>query len=247
MARLLMFGMLAGLFAAVLAFAVAWLGGEPAIEAAIAIEEQASGGHAHGAGEETDGHSHAHGSGEDGGGIGRGTQSGIGLFTGLAVFGVALGGVFAIVYSLVQNRLSFQPAATTIRLIGLLGFVSVVLVPMLKYPGTPPAVGDPETIGTRTVMYFLFLALSLAALGLGVAVGRQMADLRRAVLVGGATYLAAMALAFVILPSFPVAGDAFPRDLLWRFWIANAAIHATLWAGISLAFGWLIRTRPFAA
>ena len=36
------------------------------------------------------------------------------------------------------------------RLVALIGFVSFALVPFLKYPATPPAVGNGETIGDRT-------------------------------------------------------------------------------------------------
>lgn len=33
-------------------------------------------------------------------------------------------------------------------------FVALVIVPNIKYPANPPAVGDPETIGTRTGLFF---------------------------------------------------------------------------------------------
>ena len=42
-----------------------------------------------------------------------------------------------------------------------IGFVAVALVPFLKYPATPPAVGNPDTIGDRTGYYFVFLVLSV--------------------------------------------------------------------------------------
>jgi hypothetical protein len=34
------------------------------------------------------------------------------------------------------------------------------LVPALKYPANPPAVGDPETIYYRQTLYVIFIAIS---------------------------------------------------------------------------------------
>jgi len=39
----------------------------------------------------------------------------------------------------------------------------VVLVPAIKYPPTPPAVGLHETVRLRTAAFFAMLALSVAA------------------------------------------------------------------------------------
>ena len=44
-----------------------------------------------------------------------------------------------------------------------IGFVSVSLLPFVAYPPNPPAIGDPETIGTRTALYFIMLAISIIA------------------------------------------------------------------------------------
>jgi len=44
------------------------------------------------------------------------------------------------------------------------GFVAIDLVPNLKYPANPPSVGKPETIGIRTALYFIMIAISLAAM-----------------------------------------------------------------------------------
>ena len=44
------------------------------------------------------------------------------------------------------------------------GFVAVYLVPYLKYPANPPAVGNPDTIGTRTGLYFVMIVLSIIAM-----------------------------------------------------------------------------------
>ena len=66
--------------------------------------------------------------------VSRPVQAGIGLLTGVAVFGTALGGLFAIAFALAYRRMGdFTPRATS-ALVALLGFVSVYLTPILKYP-----------------------------------------------------------------------------------------------------------------
>ena len=47
----------------------------------------------------------------------------------------------------------FGARATSV-LIALSGIVAVYIVPNLKYPANPPSVGDAETIGIRTGLYF---------------------------------------------------------------------------------------------
>jgi len=54
------------------------------------------------------------------------------------------------------------------------GFVAIALVPDLKYPANPPSVGNPETIGIRTELFFVMLVISVAALVLAVALARRL-------------------------------------------------------------------------
>src|SRR6202012_5421624 len=44
------------------------------------------------------------------------------------------------------------------------GFIAIYLVPNLKYPANPPSIGDPATIKMRTALYFIMIAVSLAAM-----------------------------------------------------------------------------------
>ena len=105
------------------------------------------------------------------------------------------------------------------------GFVVFWLVPFLKYPANPPAVGDPATIGLRTAAYLAMAVASLAACLVAVAAARQLeargvpAHLRQILVVGG--YLLVVAIAFVLLPANPDAVEA-PADLLWSFRLASA-------------------------
>ncbi len=155
---LLVRGMVAGFVASLLAFAFAKVVGEPQVAGAIAYEAHMT--HAMGA-------SHAHEMPEL---VSREVQAGAGLFIGLAVFGAAVGGLFALVFAFVHGRVGALGARATSVLLALLGYIAIVLVPFLKYPPNPPAVGDPSTIGMRTGLFFTMIGLSLAAMVVAVVV-----------------------------------------------------------------------------
>lgn len=245
--RYLLLGMIAGLISGVLCFGVGKVWGEPPVAAAIAIEEagsaaEAPAGHTHDATASTAeaepaGHSH----GDEEGGISRDTQAGIGLLTGMAVFGTGLGGLFALAFAFVQSRFSNLTAPATAWTMALLGYVSVVLVPFLKYPANPPAVGHGETIGLRTQMFFVMMALSLIAMVIAVAVSRSGNDRWRAGILGGLAYLVLVTIAGHMLPVINEVPADFPGDLLWHFRTVSLVVEAVLWAGIGLIFGQLVQ------
>ena len=79
-------------------------------------------------------------------------RHGIGLFTGVVVYSAAFGGLFALVFAFAYGRIGRPDPRVTAALLAVAGFVVVSLVPALKYPPNPPAVGNPETIGYRTAL-----------------------------------------------------------------------------------------------
>jgi hypothetical protein len=220
---LLVRGMLAGVVAGVLAFGLAYLVGEPHVDAAIAYEAS---------------HSHEHG----GKLVSRSLQSTAGLATGVLVFGTAMGGIASLVFCFALGRIGrFGPRATAALVAGG-AFVTVYAVPFLKYPANPPAASDPGTIGRRTALYFLMIALSVL-LGIGaVILGRRLAPRWgnwNASVIAGAAFVGAVALAMVFLPSVNETPRDFSATLLWQFRMAALAVQALLWAGFGLLFGYL--------
>src|SRR5687768_15116245 len=136
MRALLVRGMLAGLAAGVLALVFAYLVGEPALDGGIAYEDAM----AAAAGE------HEHGEPL----VSRGAQSTVGLLVALLIYGVAIGGIFSLVYAAAYGRVVQLSQRATAAVLAAAGFVVVVLVPFLKYPSNPPASSIDETIGLRT-------------------------------------------------------------------------------------------------
>ncbi|KDR61249.1 CbtA family protein [Streptomyces albidoflavus] len=224
---LLVRGMLAGLAAGVAALLVAYFLGESRVDAAIALEEHAAGGH------------HDHGGGEEEL-VSRALQATGGLATGVLVFGVAIGGIAAIAFCVALGRIGrFGPRATA-AFVALGGLIAVYVVPFLKYPANPPAVGDGDTIGKRTALFFLLVLLSvLLAVG-AVLLGRRLAPRLgnwNATVAAGAAFLLAVTLAYVFLPSYNEVGPDFPGQLLWQFRLATLAVQAVLWTVFGLVFG----------
>jgi predicted cobalt transporter CbtA len=228
MGQLLLRGMLAGLLAALLAFSFAKIIGEPQVDRAIAFEE----------------HEHAHsGNPEEPELVSRDVQAGIGLLTGVTVYGTALGGLFALAFAFISGRLlQLSPRATAI-IMAALGFLALYIVPYLKYPANPPAVGAEDTIGYRTQLYFTMLVFSAAALAIATAFSRQLHGRLgswNATIAGASAYLVLVAIAAYALPSINEVPAAFPADLLWKFRVAAFGTQAILWTTIGLAFGALV-------
>ncbi|WP_321794013.1 CbtA family protein [Caballeronia sp. J97] len=238
---LLIRGMIAGLVAGLIGFGFARAFGEPSVAQAIAFEQQ----HEHAAHEHGDehadaagaAHSHDHGDEEL---VSRDTQSGLGLLTGVAVFGTALGGLFSLVFAFAYGRLGALRARGTSALLALFGFVSVAIVPFLKYPPNPPAVGNPDTIGPRTALFFGMVAISLVAAVVAVRLQRHMAarhDGWNATLVAAAAYIAVIVAAQGALPRIDEVPAGFSASLLWNFRLAAIGIQALLWTTLGLVFG----------
>jgi len=216
-------GLLAGLFAGVVAFGVAYLVGEPSVNAAIAIEESA-----HGAGEEV---------------VPRSLQSTVGLLTGTAVAGVTLRGLVGVLCALALGRLGRLGVRGVSLSLAAMGFVSVSLLPFVAYPPNPPAVGHPETIGTRTELYFILVAISIIAAVTAVVVGRRLAarwGVWYASLSAVVGYLLVTLTAIALLPSYSEVPADFPATVLYEFRVASLVTQLALWATLGVTLGELL-------
>ena len=236
-------GLLAGLVGGLLAFAVAYTVGEPQVDAAIKVEEAAAAHEAtHADKPPADGHTHEHDSDDEGTVVSRDTQSTWGLATGTLAVGITLGGVVGLASAFAAGRIGRLRPSQSTALVALIGFVAVGLVPFLKYPATPPAVGDPDTIGARTLEYFSMLGISvLAAIG-AVLLARRLLDslgAYRTILAASGGYLVVVILAGVLLPTVNEIGD-FPGDTLWSFRVVSLLTIATMWAAIGVVLTGLI-------
>ncbi len=236
----LVYGLLAGLLAGLATFLVAYNWGEPQVDAAIAVEEanaaaeEPAADHDHA---DEAGHSHGDEAEEDGGTeVSRATQSTWGLLTGTLAVGLATGGIVGLVSGGVAGRMGRLSLGQSTTLVVAIGFAAYELVPFLKYPATPPAVGDPETIGSRTGLYFAFVLVSIvvAIIATVLAVRLQpRIGTYGAVVSCVAGYLVIMVVAGLLFPTVNEIGD-FPADTLWYFRRASLLTLATMWTVIGV-------------
>ena len=222
---LLIKGLLAGLLAGVVAFAFAYAVGEPQIDRAIAFEQQAAATTREPAEAEL---------------VSRGVQSTLGLLVGTVAIAVALGGLFALVFAYAYGRISRRGARATSAMLALAAFVTVSLVPFVKYPPNPPAVGSAESVDQRTVLFFAMIAIAMVALFAAVRIRAQYLEQLgawNATIVGGAAFVALVALAQLILPDVQETPAGFPADVLFEFRLVALGLSGVIWLTIGLAFG----------
>jgi hypothetical protein len=203
--------------------AVALAIGEPYVDRAIAFEEHAA--------------AAAPAHEPETGPVSRDGQR-AGLLLATALYGIGVGGLFALVYAGVRGRLGPRHGGALAAWLAGVLFVSVVLVPFLKYPANPPAVGNPETIGERTALYGMMVAISLLSLIAAVRVPRLVPHrpswAQPAAAAG--SFVVLVAVAFVVLPGFAEAPPDFPANLLWDFRLAALGTQVALWATLGGVF-----------
>ena len=222
---LLVRGMLSGLLAGLVGAVVAKLFGEGAVGKAILFESR---------------HEHADEHAKEI--VSRSVQSTWGLFTGMILFGIAIGGLFALAYACAQGRLGRLGARATALLVAVGAFVAMYLAPILKYPANPPSIGNPDTIGRRTALYFCMIAIAVITVISVFVASQQLAErfgrwnANVAAVLGGAVVIA---VAYLVLPDVHEVPHDFPADVLWDFRVASLGIQAAVWLTIGLLFGYL--------
>lgn len=229
--NLLLRGMIAGAIAGILVFAFAHTFGEPLVDKAIAFEEAA----AAAAGEEAEPEI-----------VSRATQAGIGLFTGVMAYGIAVGGLFALAFAFIHGRFSKLSARGTAAVIALAAFVAIILVPGIKYPANPPAVGNPDTIGVRTELFFLMIVVSVGALVAAVALARNLAvrfGIWNGSIIAGIAYIVFIGLVQYLLPPINEVPETYSAAVLWSFRTTSLGMHVILWSVLAVVFGFLAEKR----
>jgi hypothetical protein len=226
--KLLVRGMLAGIVAGLLTFTFARIVGEPQVDQAISFEEKAAA---------------ARGEAPEPELVSRETQAGLGLLTGVVAYGAAFGGLFSLVFAYAYGRVGALSVRALSAWLALGAFITLVIVPNIKYPANPPSVGDPETIGTRTGLFFLMIAISLVAMVFSLKVRRRAVAKLGAwngSIVAGLVFVVIIAAVQLSMPVINEVPAAFPAVLLWKFRIAAIGMQVIMWTTIGLLFGALV-------
>jgi predicted cobalt transporter CbtA len=217
--RALLAGVLVGIALGVYVLVVV----EPVITDAIVLEERLS--DVHTQAELVVAHTH----GDDALVSRRGQLAG--GFVASVALSVIVAGVFGTLFAAVRHRL---PGRTV-------GFVSVALIPGLKYPANPPAVGDAATVGERSVQWLSLVIVSMIAVfflsRLSVALRSRIDDAARCCFVAVAS-IGAFGALLALYPSTPdsISPDV-PAALVWDFRLRSLGSLVLLWGGIGAGFG----------
>jgi hypothetical protein len=157
------------------------------------------------------------------------------------LLGTSYGALFGIVFA--YSRKSIPVKSEVKKALVLAGIMLFVLyiVPGLKYPANPPAVGDPETIYVRQDLYITYLAISgFSALGLAFLyrkLGKDGKHEAKKILVP-AIYGAIMIVAYTAMPPNPDAITA-PMDLVVSFRLVSGFTMSVFWGVLGATFGTL--------
>ena len=158
--------------------------------------------------------------------------------------GISLGALFGIVFALTRNSIPGSNDKKKALILAGVMLLVIYIVPALKYPANPPAVGDPETIYHRESLYITLLTISgFSALGLAFLY-RMLGDKKAKQIVVPVIYIGIIAAAFMILPPNPDEITA-PMDLVMGFRIASGLTISAFWGLLGLILGALWdKTRP---
>lgn len=231
---LLIRGMLVGFLAGLLVFGFAKVFGEPQVDHAIAFESAMDEARAKADLE------HGIHDIEEPELVSRKLQASYGLLTGVMVYSTAFGGLFALVFAYANGRMKSTDPRVVSILLAATGLIAVYVVPSIKYPANPPSVGNPDTIGMRTELYFIMMLISLLAM---IAATAIQGRLRLQYSAWTATYIAAACYGLIVfatgelLPAVDEVPASFPADLLWNFRIDSLGMQIIMWASLGLGFG----------
>jgi hypothetical protein len=195
----------------------------------------------------------------------RGLQGTLGIGAGMVLAGIALGLLFAVVYTLLQDRLALRPRVLALVVAGA-GFLTLYVTPVLKYPSNPPAVGHEETIGDRSGLFLVVVLGSVVFLVIAALVAarvRARVGTWNAVLLGGLVYVVLSGILMALLPSLgelaanvatygpaatetpqplrdaagPIVFPGFDADALYDFRLYSFVAQLIMWAALGLVFG----------
>ncbi|MDQ4067269.1 MAG: CbtA family protein, partial [Thermoproteota archaeon] len=136
------------------------------------------------------------------------------------ILGLSIGSLYGIVFAYTRGLISGNNNKKKALIVASIMWLVLFLMPALKYPPNPPAVGNPETIYDRQSLYVAFLAISgFSALGLAFLYRKMTSSNTKKAIIPSA-YAAIMAGAYLAMPANPDPINA-PIDLVIGFRITS--------------------------
>ena len=152
------------------------------------------------------------------------------------ILGMSFASFYAIVYGYTRKSLLGSSDLKKSLFLASIIWFTIFMIPFLKYPGNPPAVGDPETIYYRQGLYVTFVAISgLGALGFAFLY-RAMSSINAKKFIVPALYAAYIIGFSFVMPPNPDA-VTIPMELLTNFRIVTVLTATVFWIILGITFG----------
>ena len=161
-----------------------------------------------------------------------------GTFAAGAFLGLTYGAILGIVYVISRKYLPSSDDRKKALILAAIMCLSLYVVPFIKYPANPPAVGDPETIGLRDSLYTIYqLTSGLIALGVSIL----MYKLRRISYIKYVIPVFYLGLVASIYAIFPVNPDEItvPMDLVNAFRAVTFGTMVMFYLVLGTIFGFM--------
>ena len=150
------------------------------------------------------------------------------------ILGLAMGSLFGIVYALSRNSLPGKTDVTKSVILAGIMWLTIYIIPFLKYPANPPTVGDGETVMLRAILYVSFIALS----GIGVVIFYKLSQKlqNNKKYFGLFGYVIFITILFFVMPENPDEITA-PMNLVNEFRLMSVFGVSSFWISVGLILG----------
>jgi predicted cobalt transporter CbtA len=140
------------------------------------------------------------------------------------------------VYALSRNSLPGKNDVTKSIILAGIMWITIYLIPFLKYPANPPTVGDAETVVLRSILYISFIAIS----GFGALVFYKLSQKLQSnkKYLGLVGYTVFIITAFFAMPENPDEITA-PMNLVNEFRLMSVLGVTSFWISVGIILGLL--------
>ncbi|AFS80876.1 hypothetical protein NKOR_04950 [Candidatus Nitrosopumilus koreensis AR1] len=150
------------------------------------------------------------------------------------ILGVSVGSLFGIVFALSRNSLPGNNDLKKSLVLAGIMWLTLYLIPFLKYPANPPTVGDGETVVLRAILYLSFIAISgFGAVGFYQLSKKLQNNKKILALFGYGIFITGV---FFAMPENPDEITA-PMTLVNEFRIMSVLGVTSFWVSIGVILG----------
>ena len=150
------------------------------------------------------------------------------------ILGLAMGSLFGIVYALSRNSLPGKNDVTKSVILAGIMWLTIYIIPFLKYPANPPTVGDGETVMLRAILYVSFIVLSGISVVIFYKLSRKLQNNKKYFGLFG--YVIFITILFFVMPENPDEITA-PMNLVNEFRLMSVLGVSSFWLSVGLILG----------